>query len=63
MLDFTGTGSDFEGDLPLTYLWSFGAGSGIPDTSIEDPGLVQFSSEGVFIVSFSVTDSLGLPYA
>ena len=59
-LDFTATGSDPDGNLPLTYLWSFGAGSGIADATSEDPGLTQFNSAGVFTVSFTVTDSLGL---
>ena len=59
-LDFTGTGSDPDGNLPLTYHWSFGAGSGIADANIKDPGLTQFNNEGVFTVSFTVTDSLGL---
>jgi len=59
-LDFTATSSDPDGNLPLTYLWSFGAGSGIADDTIEDPGSVQFNNEGVFSVSFTVTDSIGL---
>ena len=59
-LSFTGTGSDPDGNLPLTYLWSFGAGSGIADATIEDPGSVQFNTAGSFTVSFTVTDSLGL---
>ena len=28
---------------------------------MEDPGLVQFNTEGVYTVTFTVTDSLGLP--
>ena len=60
-LRFSATSSDPNGNLPLTYLWSFGAGSGIPDANIEDPGLVQFNNEGVFTVSFTVTNSLGIP--
>ena len=59
-LDFTATGSDPDGNLPLTYHWSFGGGSGIPDASIEDPGLVQFNNQGVYTVTYTVTDSLGL---
>jgi lysophospholipase L1-like esterase len=58
-LDFNGTASDFEANLPFTYLWNFGAGSGIADATIEDPGSVLFNNEGVFTVSFTVTDSLG----
>ena len=59
-LDFTGTGSDPDGNLPLTYHWSFGAGSGIADANIEDPGPKQFNNAGAFTVSFTVSDSLGL---
>ena len=59
-LSFTGTGSDPDGNLPLTYHWSFGAVSGIADATIEDPGSKMFNTVGVFTVSFTVTDSLGL---
>ena len=59
-LSFTASSSDPDGNLPLTYRWNFGAGSGIPDAYIEDPGLVQFNTAGSFTVSFTVTDSLGL---
>ena len=60
-LNFTGTGSDPDGNLPLTYHWSFGAGSGIADANIKDPGSKKFNYAGVFTVSFTVTDSFGLP--
>jgi hypothetical protein len=56
---FTGSGSDPDGNLPLQFLWQFGAGSGIPDMTVEDPGAVQFNTAGVFSVSLTVTDSLG----
>jgi hypothetical protein len=59
-VDFTGTGTDPDNDLPLSYLWNFGAGSGISDSTEEDPGLVQFDNEGSFTVTFTVTDSLML---
>ena len=59
-LSFTASSSDPDGNLPLTYRWNFGAGSGIPDAYSEDPGLVQFNTAGSFTVSFTVTDSLGL---
>jgi len=55
------TGSDPDGDLPLSFLWEFGVGSGIADSSAEDPGLVQFNNPGTFTVTFTVTDALGLP--
>ncbi|RKZ60584.1 MAG: hypothetical protein DRQ44_12585, partial [Gammaproteobacteria bacterium] len=59
-LNFTATGSDPDGDLPLAYQWSFGSGSGIANTSSEDPGSKQFNNAGTFSVSFTVTDSQGL---
>jgi len=60
-VDFTGSASDPDGTPPgVTYLWSFGAGSGIPDATVEDPGLQQFDTEGVFQVTFTVTDGEGV---
>ena len=56
---FSGTGNDSDGDLPLTYLWNFG-GAGIPGSTAEDPGSVQFDNTGMFTVSFTVTDAKGL---
>ena len=37
-IDFSGKGSDSDQDLPLTYRWSLGAGSGINDVLLEDTG-------------------------
>ncbi len=59
-LDFSGTATDPDGDLPLSYHWTFGSGSGVPDSSVEDPGLVQFYNAGSFTVTFTATDALGL---
>ena len=59
-MSFSGSGSDPDGNLPLTYRWQFGAGSGIPDATVEDPGSVQFNVPGTYTVSFTVTDSQGL---
>ena len=58
-LNFNGTASDFEGNVPFSYQWDFGTGSGIPNANIEDPMIVQFNNEGVFDVSFTVSDSRG----
>ena len=58
---FTGTGTDPDGNLPLSFRWNFGAGSGIPDATVEDPGAKQFTIAGVFTVTFTVTDAQGLP--
>lgn len=59
-VDFAGTGTDPDGNTPLAYLWSFGAGSGIIDSTSRNPGSVRFGKPGIYQVSFSVTDSKGL---
>ncbi|MDH5325894.1 MAG: discoidin domain-containing protein [Gammaproteobacteria bacterium] len=59
-VNFSGTGVDVDGDLPLSYIWSFGAGSGIADATVEDPGSVQFNTPGNYTVTFTVRDSTGL---
>ena len=57
VLDFRGSGSDPDGnDQQLSYVWQFGAGSGIPDSTLADPGLVQFNNPGTYTVTFTVTD-------
>jgi fibronectin type 3 domain-containing protein len=58
-VNFTGTGTDPDNNLPLTYLWGFGDPA-IADSAVEDPGLVQFNNPGTYVVTFTVTDSLGL---
>ncbi len=59
-VSFAGTGSDPDGDVPLAYRWNFGAGSGVPDSTLEDPGSITFNNVGTFTVSFTVIDALGL---
>jgi lysophospholipase L1-like esterase/hemin uptake protein HemP len=59
-VSFSGSGSDPDGDYPLSFLWTFGAGSGVPDSTQEDPGLKQFNSAGTFTVTFTATDAEGL---
>ena len=59
-VNFTGTGSDPDNNTPLTFLWNFGSGSGVANSTAEDPGNVTFNNVGVFAVNFTVTDSLGL---
>jgi lysophospholipase L1-like esterase/PKD repeat protein len=58
-LSFAGTAFDIEGDVPLTYHWEFGAGSGIPASTVEDPGAVTFATPGIYQVTFAATDSGG----
>lgn len=57
-VNFTGTGTDSDNNLPLRYLWNFGAGSGIQNSALEDPGSLIFSNPGIFTVTFTVTDNL-----
>ena len=57
-VDFTGTGTDPDGNTPLSYFWNFGGGA--TNSTLEDPGQVQFNVAGTYNVSFTVTDSLGL---
>lgn len=56
---FGGSGSDPDGHTPLSYHWSFGTGSGVPDSSVQNPGAVQFNQTGSFLVTLTVTDALG----
>ena len=58
-VSFTGTGVDPNGNT-LSYLWEFGVGSGIANSTQEDPGLVQFNNPGTYTVAFTVIDSSGL---
>jgi hypothetical protein len=58
-VNFSGTGSDPDDDLPLTYTWSFGDPN-IPVANVESPGLVQFNTVGNFLITFTVTDVEGL---
>ncbi len=56
-VQFTGSGSDPDNNLPLTFKWNFGA-SGIPDSTLQNP-LGVFNNLGAFTISFTVTDALG----
>ena len=58
-INFTGTYSAPDGDPVQGYLWEFGSGSGLANSSAEDPGQMQFNNTGVFTVKFTVTDSNG----
>ena len=59
-VDFFGHGTDPENHIPFSYAWYFGDGSGIPDSSLQNPGTMQFNTPGVYTVTFTVTDSNGL---
>jgi PKD repeat protein len=57
-VNFQGSGTDPNNNLPLTYNWNFGGGA--PNSTAQNPGAVMFNTAGMFTVSFTVTDSLGL---
>jgi hypothetical protein len=57
-VEFTGTGTDPDANLPLTFLWDFGDPA-IADATVEDPGSVVFPNPGTYTVTFTVTDALG----
>jgi len=57
-VDFTGTGADPDGALPLTYRWDFEGGA--TESTDEDPGSTTFSNAGTYTVEFHVTDATGL---
>lgn len=57
-VNFQGTGTDPDGNTPLTYLWTFG--NAAPSSTLEDPGDIVFTKQGNYNVTFTVTDSRGL---
>lgn len=57
-VNFMGSGTDPNNNLPLTYSWNFGGGA--PNSTLQNPGAVTFNTAGTFTVTFTVTDSLGL---
>jgi hypothetical protein len=59
-VDFAGTCTDSDNNVPLTFFWNFG-GDASPNTSTEqNPQGVVFNTSGTFPVSFACTDALGL---
>lgn len=59
-VSFQGAGTDPDNNLPLKYQWNFGAGSGISNSSQQNPGSKTFNNPGTFTVSLTVTDSKNL---
>lgn len=57
-LDFRGYCDDPEG-RPGEYGWDFGAASGVPQSSEQNPAGVVFNVPGIFTVSFGCTDGQG----
>ena len=58
-VNFIGTGIDPDNNLPLTYSWDFGD-STIPNSTSDTPGQISFNNPGVFNVTFTVANGIGL---
>ncbi len=58
-VNFASSCTDPDGSGPFTHHWTFGARSGVPDSTAEDPGEVSFPNAGVFTVSYTCIDSSG----
>ncbi|ETW98198.1 MAG: hypothetical protein ETSY1_19730 [Candidatus Entotheonella factor] len=56
-VNFRGTGTSSEGNVPLSFFWDFGGGAA--NAAVKDPGSVVFNKAGVFTVTFTVSDSQG----
>ena len=55
---FSGSGSDPDGQI-TAYSWSFPGGE--PESSnVGTPGSVTYATPGIFVVTFTVTDDVGL---
>jgi lysophospholipase L1-like esterase len=57
---FSAEGTDPDSNLPLSYYWTFGTGSGIASSTEKTPGLVRFNTPGQYTVAMTVADGLGL---
>ncbi|WP_322786261.1 ThuA domain-containing protein [Catelliglobosispora koreensis] len=55
LVDFTGTATDPEGDLPLTYAWDFGDGG----TAATLNATHTYTTPGTFTATLTVTDARG----
>lgn len=54
---FSGTGYDADNNVPLRFYWNFGNAA---PASTQQTATVTFNQPGVYYVSLSVTDALGL---
>jgi len=58
VVNFTASGTDADANLPLVFRWSFG-GAG-PNVIGQNPGQLTFPTPGSYVVTLTVSDSLGL---
>jgi hypothetical protein len=56
-VQFSGSGSDPDGNLPLTYAWDFGGGAAA--STAQNPS-VTFRTAGTYVVRLTVRDAKGL---
>ncbi len=57
-LNFRSLASDPDNNVPLFHFWDFGGGAN--NSSLVTPGNIAFSQPGQYVVTYVVTDSLGL---
>jgi hypothetical protein len=58
-VNFAGTCTDPDNNVPLTFLWNFGGGASPSTSTQQNPQGVVFNTSGTFTVSFACTDALG----
>jgi hypothetical protein len=60
VVQFAGSASDPDGQLPLSHLWTFPACASPTSATVEDPGGVTFACDpGAYPVTYRVCDSAG----
>src|SRR5206468_4250567 len=57
-VNFTGTGTDSNNNLPLTFAWNFGGGA--TNSTVEPSAALVLSTAGTYTVTFTVKDALNL---
>lgn len=58
---FEGRGQDNDNNTPLSYSWDFsGVSSRINNSPVSNGGTIRFQFAGIYVITFAVTDALGL---
>ena len=58
-VNFSGTCTDPDNNVPLTFLWNFGGGASPSTSTQQNPQGVVFNPSSTFTVSLACTDALG----
>lgn len=58
-VSFAGACADPEGMSPTSFSWSFGSGSGIANSTSQNPGARTFPNAGTFTISLRCADAFG----